>query len=68
MTMPSSTGMRIAFQDAPVHKGPGVALVGIADDILELTRRLAGRIPTSEPGGETGAAPAPQARRFDLER
>ena len=52
--------MGIALEDAPVHEGPGVAFIGIADDVLDVTRGLPAKLPF-EPGGKAGAAPAPQA-------
>ena len=57
--------MGVAFEDAPVHKGPGVAFVGVADDIFHVARRIPAEFPLHA-GGKTAAAPAPQARGLDL--
>ena len=38
-------GMGVALQDAPVHEGPGVAFIGIADDVLDALPGPSGRIP-----------------------
>ena len=57
--------MGVALQDAPVHEGPGVAFIGIADDVLDVSRGIPAEFPF-EPGGKAGAAPAPQARGLDL--
>ena len=51
--------MRVAFQGAAVHEGPGVALVGVADDVLLVARRLAAEAPFHA-GQEAGAAAAAQ--------
>ena len=53
--------MRIAFERRAVHERAGVALVGVADDVLRPALRLAGQLPLGA-GGETAAAAAPQAR------
>ena len=57
--------MGIALQDRAVHVGPGVALVGIADDDLLVSAGPAGQVPLG-PGGKTGAAPSPQPRLLDF--
>ena len=51
----------VALQHAPVHEGPGVALVRVAADIfLYLAPFPAGKAPLQS-GGEACSAPAPQA-------
>ncbi len=55
----------IAFQNAPVHERSRVALVGVAQDVLLLSRRLPDERPL-EPGGETRAAATPQTRSLDF--
>ena len=57
--------VRVALQDGPVHERPGVALVGVADDVLLVARGVVAELPL-EAGGEAGAAPAAQARALDL--
>ena len=52
--------VRVAFQHRPVHERPGVALVGVAEDVLDVRLGLPGELPL-EPGGEAGAAAAAQA-------
>ena len=52
--------MRVAFQNSPVHKGAGVSLVGVADDVSGSAWSMAALLPFIS-GGEAGAAPAPQA-------
>jgi hypothetical protein len=49
----------IAFQQRPIHEGPWVTLVGIAEDVFHRGFGLAGELPL-EPGGKTGAAAAAQ--------
>ena len=50
----------VALQDAPVHEGPGVAFVGVADDVFLIGLVFGGEFPF-HPGGEAGPAPAPEA-------
>ena len=57
--------MRVALQDAAVHEGAGVALVGVADDELSLGRLLGDGGPL-QPGRVAGAAAAAQAAPRDL--
>ena len=57
--------VRVALEDAAVHEGAGVALVGVADDELPRALGLVDRAPL-EAGGVAAAAPAPQARGRDL--
>ena len=38
-------GMGVALEDAPVHEGAGVAFIGVADDVLDVTRGIPARIP-----------------------
>ena len=51
----------VSLQDGPVHEGPGVAFVGVADEVLLHGRGVEGHAPLL-PRGETGAAPSPQPR------
>ena len=53
--------VRVAFQDAAVHEGAGIALVGIAHGKLGIAGRLAGQLPFP-PSGKTGASAAAEAR------
>jgi hypothetical protein len=55
----------VALQERAIHEGPGIALVGIADQILLVAGRLPAELPLA-PGGKAGAAPASQTRLFDL--
>ncbi len=50
----------IAFHDVAVLDGAGLAFVGVADDVLGGDGAGPGEGPL-EPGGEAGAAPAPEA-------
>ena len=56
--------VRITLQHAAVHEGAGVALIGIADNHLALTRHLGHRCPF-QTGGIAGAATAAQAAAAD---
>ena len=56
--------MRIALQHAAVHEGAGVALVGVADDVLLRALALGDRRPL-QPGRVTRAAAAAQAALGD---
>ena len=58
-------GVGVRLDDGPVHEGAGVALVGVADEVLLLPLCLPGGIPL-EPRGEAGAAAAGQAGDLDL--
>jgi hypothetical protein len=49
----------VALDDAAVHEGPRVALVGVADHVFGLALGEAGELPL-QAGGEAGAAAAPQ--------
>ena len=51
----------VALQDGAVHEGPGVALVGVADEVLLGGRGAEGDLPLL-PGGEAGATPSAQPR------
>ncbi|MBA7626499.1 hypothetical protein ES703_33950 [subsurface metagenome] len=55
----------VALQQASILVGAGVALVGVADDVFNLTFSLAARLPLPA-GREAAAAPAPQPRLLDL--
>ena len=59
-------GVRVAFEQAPVHIGPGVALIGVADEILAATVRLLGQEFPFETGLKPRPAPAAQARGLYL--
>ncbi len=52
--------MRVAFHDRPIHKGPGVAFVAVANDKLDLAFALTAQPPFA-PGEKSGPAPASQA-------
>ncbi|MBA7601124.1 hypothetical protein ES703_08191 [subsurface metagenome] len=58
-------GMRVAFQQRAVHKGTGVALIGITNHILYRARGLATEFPL-QTGGEASPSPAPQPRLLYL--
>ncbi len=56
----------VAFQDATVHIGAGVAFVGVADDgALAVVLGAGGPF---DAGGKAAAAASPQARGLDLVR
>ena len=57
--------VRIALHQAAVHKRAGVALVAVADDVLDFVMGLAGGLPLVA-GGEASATPAAQARLLHL--
>ena len=57
--------MRVGLEDAAVHEGPGVSLVGVAEDVLDVPGRSRCELPL-EPRGEPGAAAAAQARLEDF--
>ncbi len=57
--------VRVAFQQGTVHKGPRVPFIGIADDILEISRGSGGKFPFGA-GGKTGASASSQSGTFDL--
>ena len=57
-------GVRIAFEYAPVHERAGVALVGVAADILDLAGAVSRELPF-ETRRETAAASAAQSRALD---
>ena len=62
---PFNQAVGIALHENPIREGAGVALVGVADDVL----LLAGRIEHGAPldvGGETSTAAAAQSRGLDL--
>ena len=61
-------GVRVTFDDAPVHEGAGIALIGVADDDRFHVTRLGG-VAAGLPfdaGWESAAAAAPQPRALDL--
>ena len=53
--------MRIALQDATVHKGPGVALITVADDMLAVAVNLGNHAPFQTCGIAGAAAPSQTA-------
>ncbi len=55
---------RVAFHDHPVGKGAGVALVGVADDVLLRGGRSQDGLPL-DPGGKGGTTAAAQAGEGD---
>ena len=55
----------ISLQEAAVHVGPGIALVGVADDVFHGVGLFPGLVPL-QGGGEPGAAAAPQAGGLDF--
>ncbi len=57
--------LRVALEHAAVHEGAGVALVAIADDVLQLAGRLGHRAPL-EAGRVTAAATSTQSAFGDL--
>ena len=58
--------VRVALEDAAVHVGAGVALVGVADQELAAAVGLVGQQLPLQAGGEAGAAAAAQPRGLDL--
>ena len=61
MIMPSITRVGISLQEAPVHVGARVPLVGVADDVLVLGDRVPAELPF-HPGREI---PPPRPPRPD---
>jgi GNAT superfamily N-acetyltransferase len=57
--------MRVALDRGAVHVGARIALVGVADDVLEVARRLRGEVPL-EPCREARAAAAAKAGSLEL--
>jgi hypothetical protein len=60
MVMPSSEAVGIALDDGAIHEGTGVALVGIADDVLLVAWRAGGELPLE--AGEKAGPAAPRNR------
>ena len=52
--------MWVSLQDGAIHEGPGVAFVGIADNVFLLTRGVAAELPFPC-CGEAGTASSPEA-------
>ena len=52
--------MGVALHDGPVHEGPGVAFVAVADQVFDVPGHLPAEAPFA-PGGKAAAAPAPEA-------
>ncbi len=57
--------VRVGLEEAAVHVGAGVALVGVADHVLLVAGRLVGLLPLAA-RGEPCAAAAAKARGLDL--
>ncbi|OPZ46054.1 MAG: hypothetical protein BWY94_00921 [Actinobacteria bacterium ADurb.BinA094] len=57
--------VRVALEDRAVHERAGVALVGVADEVLDVALALVGELPL-DAGREPGAAAAADARVGDL--
>ena len=55
---PFDDGVRIGLEDGPVHEGPGIPLVAVADQILGRPWLFAAQGPLAA-GREAGAAAAP---------
>ncbi len=55
----------VALAHRPVHEGPRIALVGVADHVLLVAGRGQGHLPFAA-RGETRPAPAPQSRGQDV--
>ena len=55
----------VGLDDGAVHERAGIALVGVADEVLVLALGVAGGVPL-EPGGEARAAAPGQAGDLDL--
>ena len=62
---PLDDGVRIGFEDGPVHERARVALVAVAHDVTRISGRPAGGVPLAS-GREPRAAPAAKARGGDL--
>ncbi len=56
--------VRVGLQQAAVHERAGIALVGIADDVLGLSVGSVGRLPLAS-GGKACPASAAQSRALD---
>ena len=61
MVMASSTTWGVALQHGTVHKGAGVALIGVAADIFHIALTLPGKEPLLAGGEAAAAAPAQSA-------
>src|ERR1035437_8536139 len=57
--------VRIAFEDAAIHKRAGIALVGVADDVLDGRGLLGDQLPLKA-GGVARAAASAQPALLDL--
>ena len=63
--MPFEQAVRVALDDRAVHERAGVALVGVADQVLLVGRLLPGELPLLA-GREAAAAAAAQAARSTM--
>ena len=57
--------VRVALKDGTVHKGSGVAFVGVADDVFLVSLVFGAELPL-QTCGESGATAAAEARGFHL--
>ena len=57
--------VRIPLDQRAIHKRTRVPFIGVAYQVFHLAGCIAAELPFS-PGRKSGAAPAPQPRRFDL--
>ena len=58
--------MRVAFEDAAVHVGTGIAFVGVANQDFSAFSRLAGEHFPFSSGGESAAAASAKPRGLDF--
>ena len=58
-------GVSIAAEQGAVFKSAGLALIGIANHVMRLTRKIAAQLPLGA-GGKARAAPAAQFGAFDV--
>ncbi len=65
MSIPSKQRVGVALEQRAVHERARVALVGVADQVLVVARRVAAELPLA-PGGKARPAAAAQAGLLDL--
>ena len=65
MIRPFEDAVGVALEQAPVHVGAGVALVGVDDHVLDVAGRVPGGLPLGA-GGEAAASAAAQFGGLDL--